>query len=118
MDQQQNRLKNLLQLSPIAQRRLVWSGTALAVAVYFLRFKHGAGAAIFTAAAHHAAWTDARHCGDLIYAYPPFFALLWTPFVPLPALLRVAVWYLVVLGTIFASLRICESLIRRSFPGK
>lgn len=57
-----------------------------------------------------------RHCGDLIYAYPPFFALLWTPLVPMPELPRVIIWYLVIIGTIVVSLRLCETLVRLSFP--
>lgn len=109
----------LLQLSPVVQRRLAWFGAALAIAAYFPRFMHGAGAAIFSAAADCMLHGQTpRHCGELIYAYPPFFALLWTPLAPIPPLLRVIVWYIVVVGTIVVSLRQCEALVRRSFPGE
>ena len=107
-----------MQLSPAFQRWLSWIGAAFAIAAYFPRFRHGGGSAIYSAAADCMLHGQTpRHCGELIYAYPPFFALLWTPLAPLPALPRVVIWYLVVIGTIFASLRICEMLARRLFPG-
>ncbi|MBX9841632.1 MAG: DUF2029 domain-containing protein [Xanthobacteraceae bacterium] len=59
-----------------------------------------------------------RLCDGVIYVYPPFFALLWTPLAQLPAQLKVVIWYLVVIGTAAASLRLCEALMRRSFPGE
>ncbi len=59
-----------------------------------------------------------RHCGDLVYAYPPLFALFWIPLAILPVWLRVLVWYLVTLGAIFSCLRVCETLARRSFPSQ
>lgn len=108
-----------MQLSPVFKRQLAWIGTALAIAAYFPRFRHGDGSTIFSAAADcMLRGQTPRHCGELIYAYPPFFALLWTPLVLMPVWLRVVVWYLIVVGTILASLRICETLARRLFPGE
>jgi len=59
-----------------------------------------------------------RHCGDLIYAYPPFLALLWIPLTAVPATLRTVVWYSIAVGTVFLSLWVCEVLARRLFPGE
>jgi hypothetical protein len=103
----------------VFQRWLSWIIGVAAIAAYFPRFRHGGGSAIFSAAADCILHGQTpRHCDDLIYAYPPLFALLWTPFVPIPLWLRVVVWYLVVVATIFASLRLCEMLARRLFPGE
>jgi hypothetical protein len=108
-----------LQLSNLSQHRLVWLGAALAIAAYFPRFERGAGSAVFSAAADcMLQGRTPRLCDSVIYTYPPFFALLWTPLAHLPAQLRVVVWYLVVVGTAAASLRLCEALMRRSFPGE
>jgi alpha-1,2-mannosyltransferase len=108
-----------LQLSHLSQRRLVWFGAALAVAAYFPRFQRGDGAAVFSAAADCMLQGETpRLCDGVIYAYPPFFALLWTPLVQLPAQWQMVVWYLVAVGTAAASLRLCEALVRRSFPGE
>jgi hypothetical protein len=107
-----------LQLSHAWQRRLVWLGAAVAVAAYFPRYQRGAGSAVFSAAADCMLQGQTpRDCEGLIFAYPPFFALLWTPLAQLPMQLRVVIWYLVLVGTVAASLRLCEALMRRSFPG-
>ena len=108
--------RRTLQLSDAWQRRLAWFGAALAVAAYFPRFERGAGSAVFSAAAD--CMLQGRtppQCESLIFAYPPFFALLWTPLAQLPVQLRVVVWYLVVVGTAAAVLRLCETLMRRTF---
>jgi hypothetical protein len=107
-----------LQLSITTQRRLAWLGFAIAVIAYYPRYRHGVGAEVFSAAAGCLLNGETpRHCGQLIYAYPPFFALLWVPLAPLPAWLAEAVWYLVIVGTLYAALRLCERLARRLFPG-
>jgi hypothetical protein len=107
-----------LQFSPVFQRRAAWIGAAIAIAAYYPRYRHGNGTEVFVGAADCLLRGQTpQHCGDLIYAYPPFFALLWTPLAPLPAWLHEALWYPVIIGTIFVSLRLCETLARRLFPG-
>jgi hypothetical protein len=107
-----------LQFSLESQRRAAWIGAAIAIAAYYPRYRHGVGAEIFSGAADCLLRGQTpQHCGDLIYAYPPFFALLWVPLSPVPAWLREALWYLVLIGTLFASLRLCETLARRLLPG-
>jgi Glycosyltransferase family 87 len=107
-----------LQLSSATQHRLAWIVAAIAIAAYYPRYRHGGGASIFSRAAECLLQGQTpRHCGLLIYAYPPFFALLWVPLAQAAPWLREAVWYLVLVGTLFASLRLCETLARRLFPG-
>ena len=101
------------------QHWLIWLGAALAIAAYFPRFERGAGSAVFSAAADCMLQGQTpRHCEGLVFAYPPFFALLWTPLAQMPAPWQAVIWYLVLVGTVVASLRLCEALMRRSFPGE
>ena len=107
-----------MQISIVTTRRIAWIAGAIAVAAYYPRYRHGDGASIFINAAECLLHGETpRHCGNLIYAYPPFFALLWTPLTVLPVWISQAVWYLVIVGTLFASLRLCETFARRLFPG-
>ena len=107
-----------MQLSPEFQHRAAWIGSAIAIAAYYPRYRHGGGVAGFSDAAtcllQH---QTPHHCGDLIYAYSPFYALLMVPSLLLPVWLTEAIWYVVLIGTMFASLRLCETLARRLFPG-
>lgn len=108
-----------LQLSSATQHRLAWLVAAIAIAVYYLRYRLGGGVAVFSGAAECLLHGQTpRHCGDLIYAYPPFFALLWVPLASAATWLREAVWYLVLIGTLISSFRLCETLARRLFPGE
>lgn len=107
-----------MQLSVQTQRRIAWIAAAIAIAAYYPRYRHGAGVRVFSGAAECMLHGETpRHCGDLTYAYPPFLALLWTPLAVLPVWLREALWYLTLIGTLFASLRRCEAFVRRLFPG-
>jgi hypothetical protein len=107
-----------LQISIVTQRRFAWIAAAIAIAAYYPRYRHGDGAVVFSAAADCLlARQTPQHCGDLIYAYSPFFALLWVPLAPAAMWLREAIWYLALIGTLFASLRMGETLVRRLFPG-
>lgn len=105
-------------LSTQAQQRLAWIGAAIAVVAYYPRYRHGGGVDVFSeAAACLLRHQTPHHCGDLIYAYSPFYALMMVPLHPLPVWLTQAIWYVVLIGTMFASLRLCENLARRLFPG-
>ena len=107
-----------MQLSPEFQHRAAWIGATIAITAYYPRYRHGGGVAVFSDAAtcllQH---QTPHHCGDLIYAYSPFYALLMVPSLLLPVWLTEAIWYVVLIGTMFASLRLCETLARRLFPG-
>jgi hypothetical protein len=58
--------------------------------------------------------------GDLwnnFFSYPPFFALLMVPIVPLPPGGRMLAWYVVSIGLTVWCYVLCEKLARRLFPG-
>ena len=109
----------ILQFSTEAQQRLAWIGAAIAVVAYYPRFRHGSHGDVFSeAAACLLRHQSPHHCGDLVYAYPPLYALLMTPLQLFPFWLAEAIWYVILIGTMFASLRLCENLARRLFPGQ
>jgi len=96
-----------------------WVAASIAVALYYPRFiKTPGGLLQYPAAAECMLRAETPlHCDTTLFTYPPFFALLMVPLVPLPEWLREAVWYLVLIGTTIAALRICEVLALRLFPG-
>lgn len=50
------------------------------------------------------------------FTYPPAFAFVMIPFVPLPMWLRNLAWYVVLIGATYLSFRLCERLVIGSFP--
>ncbi len=108
-----------MQFSTQAQQRFAWIGAAVAVVAYYPRYRHGGshGEVFSEAAACLLKHQTPHHCGDLMYAYPPFHALLLTLLHPFPVWLAEAIWYVILIGTLFASLRLCENMARRLFPG-
>ncbi len=109
----------LLQLSPAAQRRVLWIVAVIALAAYYPRYLKGEGVGVFAAAADcMLRGQTPLHCPVVIFAYPPFFALLAVPLALMPAWLGHLVWYLVLVGTLYAALRLCEALALRLFPGQ
>lgn len=108
----------LSRLSPLNQRRLLWAGAIVALAAYYPRFLKGGGLHIFPVAAECMLRGETPlHCKSVIFAYPPFFALLFVPLTAMPPWLRELFWYFVLAATVFASLRLCEVLARKLFPG-
>lgn len=101
------------------QRLTLWIAALIAVAAYYPRFIHdSAGVAVFSDAATCLLRGETPlHCPQLIFAYSPFTALMAVPLTVMPMWLREAVWYVLLIGTIFTSLRLCEALARRLFPG-
>jgi hypothetical protein len=96
-----------------------WIAAAIAIAAYYPRFIKGDDdTAIFSAAAECMLRGETPlHCKAVLFAYPPFFALLMIPLAALPVWLRELVWYVLLIGTLFASLQLCEKLARQMFPG-
>lgn len=108
-----------MKLSPALQHRALWVAGAIFLAVYYLRFLKGAGLEVFTGAAHCMLNGDTPlHCKSVIFAYPPLFALLSIVLTAMPTWLREAFWYLMLVGTLFVSMRLCEALALRLFPGQ
>lgn len=105
--------------SPALQRAALGVAAVIFLSIYYLRFLKGAGLQIFTEAAHCMLRGDTPlHCKGVIFAYPPLFALLSTVLVAMPPWLREVFWYLTLVGTTFASMRLCETLALRLFPGQ
>jgi alpha-1,2-mannosyltransferase len=108
-----------LKLPSTYQRYIAWIATIIVVAAYYPRFiKDAGGLAVFPAAAECMLRGETPlHCKTVLFAHPPFFALLAIPLAAIPVWLREAVWYLLLIGTLVASLQLCEALARRLFPG-
>jgi hypothetical protein len=101
------------------QRAALWVAAVIFLSVYYLRFLKGAGLQVFTDAAQCMLHGDTPlHCKGVIFAYPPLFALLSTVLLAMPPWLRDVFWYLTLVGTMFASMRLCEVLALRLFPGQ
>ncbi|MCX6897987.1 MAG: glycosyltransferase 87 family protein [Verrucomicrobia bacterium] len=86
-------------------------------AAYYPRFAHQPdGMTLYplgAAALLHGQVLEAAAPG---FAYPPLFALMAIPFVPMPMWLRNVVWYAVLVGATWLSYRLCERLTVGSFP--
>ena len=108
-----------LNFSPAVQRRALLIASLIAVSAYYLRFiKEDGGLKAYPAAAQCMLRGETPlHCESGLSAYHPIVALLAVPLVAMPMWLREIFWYLVLVGTLFASLRLCETLVRRLFPG-
>jgi hypothetical protein len=109
----------LLELSSTFQRRALWVASVIAIGAYYPRFIKEAGGLLYYPAAAECMLRGETplHCKTTLFAYPPFFALLSVPLVAMPVWLREVFWYLVLIGTLIASLQLCETLARRLFPG-
>jgi len=96
-----------------------WVATVGVVALYYPRFIKIPGGLLYYPAAAECMLRGETPllCKTTLFTYPPFFALLMVPLVPLPEWLREAVWYVVLICTTIASLRLCETLALRLFPG-
>jgi alpha-1,2-mannosyltransferase len=108
-----------LELSSTFQRRALWVASVIAIGAYYPRFIKEAGGLLYYPAAAECMLRGETplHCKTTLFAYPPFFALLSVPLVAMPVWLREVFWYLVLIGTLIASLQLCETLARRLFPG-
>lgn len=95
-----------------------WIALAAAAAAYYPRFiKDPTGMTLYPQAAdcvlHHEPLTTCA----LAFTYPPSFAFLIIPVVPLPMWGRNLVWYLLTLGATAVVWRCSELLVKRLYPG-
>jgi uncharacterized membrane protein len=111
---------SLIELWPKVRSRAPWIAAAIAIVAYYPRFiKDPAGMRFYPAAAECMLRGETPlHCKTTLFVYPPFFALLMTPFAIMPMWLRDGIWYLILIVTIFASLKLCEAIARQLFPGE
>jgi hypothetical protein len=92
-------------------RWVAWGVLLLVVAVYYPRFiKNPDGMVLYPEAASCLLAERAMAECAPRFTYPPIFAFLMIPFVPMPMWLRNLVWYALSISVIVWSVRLCESL--------
>ena len=97
------------------QRHGVLLFSVLAAAAYYPRFvKLPAGMETFPQAASCLWHGQMLQVCDQGFTYPPFFAFLMLPFVPMPLWLRDLVWYGVTLAATVGAFKLSESIACRS----
>jgi alpha-1,2-mannosyltransferase len=101
--------------------RRYWALPLLAIGAlfYFRRFaKDPVGMIQFPAGAKCLLENLPLQQCDQSFTYPPFFALVMTPFVSLTMPVRNIVWYIVTLAAITGSFAACDFLARRAVGGE
>lgn len=94
-----------------------WFALIVAAAAYYPRFIHQGGMLLYRHAAE-CIWTgQILQVCDRAFTYPPAFAVVMLPFVPMPMWLAVLVWYLITLGCTALCLTLCKRLALQLIPG-
>ena len=89
----------------------------LIAAAYYPRFtSRPDGMTLYPLGAEALLQGKVLEAGALGFTYPPVFAFVMIPFVPLPMWLRNIVWYAVLVGATWLSYRLCEQLTTQVFP--
>jgi hypothetical protein len=102
-----------------------WVVLAIAFAAYYPRFAHdmsqGVALGGLPLLAHGAQclWSNTvlQVC-DLQFTYPPFFALVMSPFAVLGKTAGMVIWYLITIGVTIGGYMMCETLARQLYPGE
>ena len=98
-----------------AQQFRPWLFVGLAATAYYPRFvKIPAGMETFPQAASCLWHGQMLQVCDQGFTYPPFFALLMLPFVPMPLWLRDLVWYGATLAAVIGAFKLSETIAARS----
>ncbi len=91
-----------------------WFGLLVAAAAYYPRFSRDpTGVALYPHAAECLLRNEVLQNCEVYFTYPPAFAFLMIPFVPLPIGLRTVLWYVITIAATVACLRLCEALAGR-----
>jgi hypothetical protein len=94
-----------------------WLLIIFAAAAYYPRFiKLPAGMETYPQAASCLWHGQMLQACDQGFTYPPFFAFIMLPFVPMPLWLRDLVWYLVTLAATIGAFTLAESIVRKAVP--
>ncbi len=97
------------------RRYRAWLVIVVAAAAYYVRFVEApAGMDMYPQAASclvHGAMLQACDNG---FTYPPLFAFVMLPLLPLPLWLRDLVWYLVTVGAVIGSFQLSEAIARKA----
>lgn len=95
-----------------------WLVLVTAAIAYYPRFiKFPNGMTLYPQAAECMRLGEVMMACAKEFTYPPAFAFLMTPFLPMPIELRNLVWYVITLATLIVSFWLCDSLARRLYPG-
>jgi Glycosyltransferase family 87 len=95
----------------------VWIGLFAAAAAYYPRFvKDPTGMTLYPQAAQCLLHNELISNCALAFTYPPTFAFLMVPFVPLPMWTRNLLWYTITIAATAVVWRGCEILARRFYP--
>jgi hypothetical protein len=92
-----------------------WLLMIVAAAAYYPRFvKLPAGMETYPQAAACLSHGQVLQVCDPGFTYPPFFAFVMLPFVPMPLWLRDLVWYGVTLAATIGAFKLCETIANKS----
>lgn len=101
-----------------------WIALAVAAAAYYPRFARDmsggvarGGLSLLTHGAECLLGNEVLQVCDLQFTYPPAFAFMMLPMVPLGGGARMLVWYLITIGVTVGAYQLCEALARRLYPG-
>jgi hypothetical protein len=89
------------------------------VLLYYPRFiKRPGGMTLYPLAADYMRHGESMATNFPEHDYPPAFAFVMIPFVPLPMWLRNLLWYAILVGATYLSFRLCEHLTVEAFSGQ
>lgn len=98
-------------------RHWPWLVLLVVAAAYYPRFIHPGGLQLYRHAAECLVTQQILQVCDLAFTYPPAFAFVMIPFVPIPLGLGVFVWYLITLACTVYCCRLSETIALRLLPG-
>ncbi len=101
-----------------------WLILAIACAAYYPRFARDmsggvarGGLSLLSHGAECLLGNEVLQACDLQFTYPPAFAFMMLPMLPFGGGVRMAVWYLIMIGATVGAYQLCEALARRLYPG-
>lgn len=99
------------------RRQWPWIALLVAAAAYYPRFIHPGGLALYRHAAECVLTQQVLQVCDLAFTYPPAFAFVMIPFVPMPLWFAVLIWYLITLACTVLCCWLAETLALQLVPG-
>lgn len=102
-----------------ALKKILWLFVALGGLLYCRHFQNEApGVSLYVEAARCMLDGLPLQSCNPTYTYPPIFALVTIPLVPLPPVLRNVAWYLLTLGALIGCFALSAQLARRLVPSE
>jgi hypothetical protein len=101
-----------------AVKKLLWFAVALGGLLYCRHFWEDApGVSLYTEAARCMLDGLPLQSCNSFYTYPPIFALVTIPLVPLPPVFQNLAWYLLTFGALIGCFALSARLVQRLVPG-